>query len=393
MSYNYIIESGVIAPDTSQIKTQVEAEWRKIAGEDATIDPSSFEGRFIDAVTNQRISVARNNAELANQLNPNMANGSFVDAHLALVGGARDAKEQSTADCLLSGVSGTDILAGSYAEDNNNELWLLVSDTQIGIDGTVLASFRSLNYGPIAAEIGSISKIVSGVVGWEAITNDAPAVEGKLEQGDVSAKRQRREELGANTRSVSYSVVAAVSKLEGVEGVQFRENNTNADDTIDNVLLVAKSSWLCVDGGATTEIIPAYYENRWGTGFNGAVESTYTDPITTQETTVKIDRPTLKPLECYIEARVSQSQNAVDDIKTAVINYANGGVEGEQGFYLGLDSSPFEVAAAVNAQLPDVFIKSCKLAVSGGTLSADTVMNEIYEKATITEADIEVVLV
>ena len=393
MSYNYIVENGVIVPDTSQIKTQVEAEWRLIAGEDATIDSSSFEGRLVDAKTNNRIGVARNNAELANQLNPNMANGSFVDAHLSLVGGARDGKERSTADCLLSGVQGTNIPAGAYVEDENKELWVLVADTQIESGGSVTTSFRSLNYGPIAAAAGQINKIVSGVVGWETITNEAPAVEGKLEQNDVSAKRQRRAELGANTRSVSFSVVAAVSKLEGVEGVQFRENNTNSDATINGVFLVAKSSWLCVDGGATSEIVPAYYTNRWGTGFNGAVEEVYIDPDSGQEVTVKIDRPTLKALDCYIEVRVSQSQNAISDIVSAIINYADGGVEGEDGFSLGADASPFEVASAVNSQLPNVFVKKCQLAVSGGTLSSDTVANEIYEKATIAEGDINVVLV
>ena len=85
MSYNYIVSNGVIVPDTATIKTEVEAEWQLIAGPDANIDPSSFEGRLIDATTNERISVARNNSDLANQLNPNMSNGSFVDAHLSLV--------------------------------------------------------------------------------------------------------------------------------------------------------------------------------------------------------------------------------------------------------------------------------------------------------------------
>jgi len=63
MSYNYITSNGVIVPDTSGIKAEVEAEWRVIAGEDATIDPSSFEGRLIDKTTNERISVARNNSD------------------------------------------------------------------------------------------------------------------------------------------------------------------------------------------------------------------------------------------------------------------------------------------------------------------------------------------
>ncbi|AHK11701.1 P2 gpJ-like protein [Shewanella sp. phage 1/41] len=393
MSYNYIVDNGVIVPNTSSIKTEVEAEWRLIAGEDATIDPSSFEGRLIDATTTERIKVARNNATLANQLNPNMANGSFVDAHLALVGGERDGEEQSTVELTLTGIVGTNILAGSYVEDINKQLWFLVSDTVIGAGNTVTASFRSLNYGEIPAAIGEITKIISGVVGWETVNNAAAATLGKIEQSDVSAKRQRRLELGANTRSVAESVISAVYRLEGVNGIQFRENYTNATAIIDGITLIAKSSWLCVDGGVTSEIAEAYYINRWGTDFNGAVEYVYTDPISGQTPTVKFDRATDVPIECRIEARVSNSQNAIADIKAAIVSYAIGDLEGEDGFSLGLDASPFEVASAVNAQLQNVFVKKCELALLGGTLSTDTIINGIIEKATITENDIEVILV
>lgn len=393
MSYDYIVENGVIVPNTSGIKAEVEAEWKVIAGEDATVDPSSFEGRLIASTTTERISVARNNAELANQLNPNLANGTFVDAHLELIGSARDSKEQSTVELAITGIAGTIILAGAFVEDDNKELWFLVDSTEIGVGNTVTASFRSLNYGPIAAGIGEINKIISGVLGWETVNNTVAAVEGKIEQGDISAKRQRRTELGSNSRSVSFSVKAAVSELEGVEGVQFLENFTSSDATISGVFLLKKSSWVCVDGGVTSEIAEAYYNNRWGTDFNGAVVHPYTDPISGQEVDVKLDRAADKPLKCSIEVRVTQSQNAIADVKAAIVNYANGGVEGEPGFALGLDSSPFEVASAVNAQLPDIFVKKCELAILAGTLSTDTVINEIFEKASITENDITVVLV
>lgn len=393
MSYNYIVGNGVIVPNTSSIKTAVEAEWRLIAGEDATIDPSSFEGRLIDANTNRRISVARNNSDLANQLNPNMANGSFVDAHLSLVGGARDGQEQSTVEITLTGIVGTNIPAGAFVEDDNQELWFLVSTSQIGVNNTVTASFRSLKYGPIPAGVGEITKIISGVVGWETANNAVAAVEGKLEQSDTSAKRQRRLELGANTRGVAESVIAAVFRLEGVEGIQFRENFEDTAQTIDGILLKPKSSWLCVDGGATSEIAEAYHNNRWGTDFNGAVEYEYTVPRSGQVVTVKFDRATEKPIKCAIEIRVTNSQNAIKDVEDAILDYAVGLVEGEPGFSLGLDASPFEVASAVNAQLPNVFVKKCQLALLSDALSTDTISNEIFEKSTITRGDISVVIV
>ena len=393
MSYNYITSNGVIVPDTATIKAEVVAEWQLIAGPDANVDPSSFEGRLIDKSTNERISVARNNSDLANQLNPNMSNGSFVDAQLSLVGGARDSQERSTVELILTGIAGTNINAGSFVEDVNQQLWALVSNAQIGAGNTVTASFRSVNYGPIPSAIGEITKIISGVVGWETVNNAVAATNGKLAQSDVSAKRQRRLELGANTRSVAESVIAAVFKLEGVEGIQFRENNTSVTAVIDGVALVAKSSWLCVDGGATSEIVPLYYNNRWGTDFTGSVIYQHTDPVSGQVADVRIERPTEKPIKCTIEVRAGQAQNVIEDVTQAILDYANGLVEGEKGFALGLDASPFEVASAVNVQLPNIFVKKCQLGLLNGAISTDTIINAIFEKATIASVDITVIVV
>lgn len=143
----------------------------------------------------------------------------------------------------------------------------------------------------------------------------------------------------------------------------------------------------------TSEIANAYYINRWGTAFNGAVTSEYTDPISGQVAEVRFDRATEKPVRCSIEVRVAQSQNSVEDVTQAILDYANGLVEGETGFSLGLDASPFEVASAVNLQLPNVFVKRCQLGLVGGPLSTDTIENEIFEKATIVRGDIAVIIV
>ena len=394
MSQIYITENGIIVPDTSIIKEGVTNEWLEIAGEDTTVDPSTFEGRLIDMFTNERVGVLRNDSTLANQLNPDMSMKNFLDAQLALIGSSRDSAERSTVECVLTGVVGTIILSGtSLAEGQNSSLWTPVSDVTIGSDNKATASFRCTEYGPINSGSGTINKIDRGVVGWETITNPLPATEGKLEQNDVSARKQRVRELGSNTRSVSFSVISAVNKLEGVKGVTFRENNTNAQKVIDEIVIEAHSSWICIDGGATEEIVNAYVTNRYGTGFVGQIDVPYVTPLSGQIITAKISRPTYKDLICKITARVGQSQDAIRDIKNAIINYADGKVDGEQGFYLGVDSSPFEVAAGVAVQLPDVFIRKCELAVKGGTLSTNTITNAIYEKANIAEEDIEVVLV
>jgi uncharacterized phage protein gp47/JayE len=396
-TYSYITQNGTIVPDTAQIKADVEQELIDSAGLSVAPDPSSAEGRLIDSEITSRISVARNNALLANQQNPNLSIGTFLDAHLALIGSARDGAERSTVDCDLTGVPGTLIPAGQYAEDDNRVLWELASTVILSASGLATATFRALVPGPVDAAIGSITKISTGVVGWETINNPAGAVPGKFQQGDASARRQRRLELGGNSRSNAFSILAAVSAVENVAGVRFLENFESTEQVIQGVTLKPHSTWVAVDGGVDAQIAAGYFTSKTGgSGFNGSVTVSYVEPSSGQTIPVQFERPTDKPLICRVTARVGTSVSGIADIKRAAVQYANGEINGELGFYLGEDSSPFEVAAGVNAQLADVFILKCELATkaAGDTAySTDTIDNEIYEKASLLEVDVEVVAV
>lgn len=400
-TYKYLTENGTIVPDTAAIKAEVETEFMEVFGLTEVPDASSNEGRMIDAEITSRVSVARNNALLANQQNPNRAVGPFLDAHLVLFGGERDAAEQSTVECLLVGVPGTLVPAGSFAQDDVRNTWVSTTDATLDGTGQATVTFRALESGPITADPNTITKINTGVVGWETITNPADAAPGKTEQNDISARRQRRRELGGNSRSNAYSVLAAVNALDGVAGVRFRENFEDTTQVIDNVTMQPHSTWICVDGGVTTDIVEAYYTARTGgSGFNSGstatpVTQTYNDPDSGQSIVIEFDRPDDLPLICRITARISQGVSGVDDIKDAVVAYANGELDGELGFYLGEDASPFEIAAGVNQGLSDVFVGKCELATKAAGepgYSTDTITTEIYQKASITKGDVEVVL-
>lgn len=394
-TYSYLTINGTVVPDTAAIQADVEQEWVDALGLSVAPDPSSDEGRLIDAEITSRISVARNNALLANQLNPNLATGTFLDAQLALVGSERDGEEQSTVQMDLTGVASTVIAASplKYVEDDNKNLWFLVSDATLDGSGDATATFRSVEYGPITASSGTITKIVSGVVGWETANNPADASPGKLEQTDVSARRQRKTELGSNALNNTAAIISAVSALEGVNGVKFLENFTGSTDTFSGVSLVEHSTWICVDGGVDEEIAEAYFNARsGGSDFNGDEEVVYVVPISEQEVTVKFDRPDDKPLICRITA--VEGVSTIDDIKNAAILYVDGLIDGYDGFTLGEDSSPFEIASGINAVLPNVFVSKVELATvadGSGSYSTDTIVNAIYEKASLIKANIEVI--
>lgn len=396
--YEFLTQNGTIIVDTAQIKDDVEQEWLLLPGIDALPDPSSFEGRLLDAEITSRISVARNNAKLANQQNPNLSSGTFLDAHLALIGTRRDGKTKSTVQCTLTGVAGTFIPALSVVQDVvTKNTWQLVDDVTIPYSNTIDASFESVDYGAISASAGDISKIVTGVLGWETVTNAQSATLGKLQEPDPIAKRKRRVELGKNSRTNAYSILAAVSSVEGVEGVKFRENVTNVTQVIDGISLLPHSTWIVVDGGADLDIAESYYQARnGGTNFNGSVLAPITDKHSGQTIPVSFDRPTEVPLICRVTARKSMTTASTDQIEQAAVDYANGLFSDEIGFAVGEHASPFEIGAAINANLSEIFITRVDLAKKtdgASAFSTDTINLNIFEKPTLEKDDVNVVFV
>lgn len=88
-NYGYVTSTGVIVPDTSTTLDQVRSEYRAAFGDDLDTSAETPQGVLITAETESRDAVARNNADLANQINPNLAGGVFLDAIWQLTGGQR----------------------------------------------------------------------------------------------------------------------------------------------------------------------------------------------------------------------------------------------------------------------------------------------------------------
>lgn len=87
--YQFITSQGVIIPDTSTLRDDVESEFKSVFGQDLDVSPETPQGALITMEVENRDAIVRNNAELANQINPDLAGGIFLDAIWALMGGQR----------------------------------------------------------------------------------------------------------------------------------------------------------------------------------------------------------------------------------------------------------------------------------------------------------------
>jgi hypothetical protein len=111
----YINQTGTILPDTSGILTDVTNEYLAVFGADLVVSPSSPQGVLITAEALARTEVVQNNAQIANQINPNIAGGTFLDAIMSLTGIQRTAQTQTQVpNVTVAGVAGTIIAAISH---------------------------------------------------------------------------------------------------------------------------------------------------------------------------------------------------------------------------------------------------------------------------------------
>ena len=393
--YNFITETGVIIPDTLSILLQVQNEYKAILGANLDVSPQTIQGAYINAETLQRVGVLANNAQLANQINPNLSGGVFLDAVLGITGGSRQASTFSTINnVVLSGVPNTPVPAGSQAGNSvNGSTWQLETAVNLGPTGSITATFQAVESGEITCDVGQLNQVVSGVLGWETVNNTEVATIGESTQTDEETRNYRKETLAVNAFSYSEAIFTAIRTTSGVNSLSFRENIKSTTETIDGVLMAPKSIYACVDGGVDEDVALALVDKKGGgPDFNGTVTVQITDPFSSQIFDVKFDRPDNVQIFARVTASVDSSlQDPADVIRNSIVEYADGLLSNEPGFVVGGDVSPFELAGAVNQREPSIFVSNCEISLDGLSYTQSTLSIEIFQKAIITQANIQVI--
>ncbi len=392
MAYEFIESTGVIVVDTSDLQTEVEDEYKSVFGDDLDLDPETPEGILISAETTSRAGISTNNAQLANQINPNIAGGVFLDALWALLGGTRSLATSSTfaVNPDLTGVPSTFIPAGSKAANSAGDEFETLGDVTLDGSGLGDVAFASVETGAIVCDIGDLTTILSGVIGWETVNNTVAATLGVATQSDISARSERKETLGAEGSGLAISVSSKVRAVSGVESLTFRENETAAPVVIDNVNLVANSIWVCVDGGTDADVASALLGAKsggcnWNNGnSSNPVTEVVVDPTSGQSYSVLFDRPDIIPVLYEVTITSSTISNSTQIVKDAIVAYANGELDGEVGLVVGADVSPYEAAGAVNVVEPGITILLVRVTtVASGVFQLATIPIELWEQATV----------
>lgn len=394
--YQFVSSRGVIVPDTATLRAQVEAEWREAFGQDLDLSPDTPQGVMVTAEVEARDAVARNNAEVTNQINPDIASGIWLDAIWRLTGGYRRPATPS----LLQGVQfggqpGTLIPAGSEAVvADSGERFATVANITLDGTGAATGDMQSVNLGRIACPVGALDTIATTVLGWETVNNPVAAIAGTDEESDFASRQRRRNTLALQGISLSEAVTSRLYAVDGVRSLVFRENILPTSEVIDGITLAPQSVYACVSGGEDADIAQALLETKTaGAAWNGSVLVNAIDPFSGQTYPVRFERPT--PVLLYIRVTVRATPlDAESLVRNAIINYANGLNDGEPGFAVGEDVSPFELAGAINQAEPRLFVMKVEISTDGGTTyTTNDAVIDITQVGAVTSNSISVVVV
>lgn len=380
--YDYEALTGTIVPDTQSIQSEVEAEYITAFGADFITTPDTTNGVLVTAETLARTSVAENNAQVANQFNPDYSGGVYLDALMALLGTPRLLGTPTIVNVTLSGVPSSIIPSGTLVQDSvHNMIFATVATVVIPMGGSVTVPVQAVKVGAVQIAPATITILIAPIpTGLETVTNAAAqTVIGTDSQSDVQAGIYRRQTLATQGSSLSEAIISSVRAVPGVTSLFFFENETGSSlATPDNAItLVPHSIYLCVNGGVDSQVAVGIDRPKSGgcAYNNGAAGATpvsvaVTDPFSGQIKTVLFDRPAIIPVIVTVTVVANpEIQNPQALVQQAINDYASGKLSQEPGLTVGTSVSAFELAGAINREIPGIFVKNVGVSASGGTPS------------------------
>lgn len=252
------------------------------------------------------------------------AEGASLDALVDLIGLQRQPPAAGRVTLTGTGVNGTILPAGRSVRDPARPAveWITLSSVTIS-GGVYSVEAQASVTGPIPANAGTLTQIVTPVAGWTTVTNPADAAVGKDIETD-RALRQRMLDLfaGSGARSTA-SIRSAVLRVAGVVEAYVFENPSDSEND-DGV--PGHNIEVVVDGGDDLEIAQAIYDNKSeGIGtFSAQSGGGIAVDVRGESVVIAFSRPIDVPIFVYVQIESNgMNSNVVADVKARLATYGN----------------------------------------------------------------------
>lgn len=392
--------AGVVVPAQADVLTGVQADINSAFG--GGVDPglSTPQGQIAQSLA--AIVGDKNGqiAEVANQVNPDVADGRWQDAIGRIYFLTRIAASGTVVTAVCSGLIGTVIPAGSVAQDANGYRYASTVAATIGPDGTVNVQFQNLTMGPIPCSPGSLATIYTAVTGWESLTNPGAGALGTNVETRADFEARRRNSVAINAVNSVQAIYANVLAVDNVIDAFVIDNPTDAIVNYGSTAYPLAKHSVCVSvaGGNAADIAAAIWAKKPpGCNYNGNTSAQVTDKNYAQPQPVyTVTWLTPAPTAVHIAVQIADADalpaNIIDLVKVAVVAAFNG-TNGNPRARIGSTIYASRYYAPVSAVDGAVQILSILMGKGSDPVTSAALTFGIDELPTITQAHVAVTLV
>lgn len=284
---NIIDENGLSTKTLLEIRDEIIAGMKLAYGSDINVDQDTPDGQAINIFALSVKDVLDALTQVYNSFDPDLAIGRVLDQRVAINGLQRLEGTATTTSVKVEtdravNLVGLDLLDPTVSTftiaDVSGNLFYLQTSVAITGAGFHDLIFQAAEVGAIETTAGTLTKIVSVVLGVKSVTNSAVmnTVVGLNEESDYSLRLRRQQSVSLASQGYLSSLKAALKNISGVLYSEVYENITNETDSNS---IPSHCIWVIVEGGADADIAYEIYTKRnAGCGMKGAVSYPVVQP-------------------------------------------------------------------------------------------------------------------
>lgn len=390
--------TGLVIPDETAILAGAQTDIDTAFGGGTNPALDTPQGQLASSLT--AVIADKNNqiALVANQVDPQYADGRWQDAIGRIYFLTRTAATATVVTCTLTGTIGAVIPAGTLAQDTNGNTYSLLSAVTIGQTGQASGQFQNVVTGPIACPAGTLTQVYQAVIGWDAVTNPTDGAIGQNVESRSDFEYRRKNSVAANGKGTPQAIYGAVFSVANVLDCYAIDNPLPTAVSIGatSYPVKAHSLFVSVVGGTDAAVAAAIFSKKdAGCDMNGNTSVTVYDTSYSYpqpQYTIQFERPSALAIKFAIQIvnEPTLPANIISLIRTAIINKFNGVTDGNRE---RIASTIFasNYYSSIASAASNVSVISCLIGTSTATLT--TVAVGIDQYPTISASDISVTLV
>ncbi|GBU18015.1 MULTISPECIES: baseplate J/gp47 family protein [Methylobacterium] len=224
-----ITAAGIVRPDYAACLGYFQGLYRSIYGQDVYLGADCQDGQFMALLANALHDANGEAVAVYNAFSPATAQGAGLSSVVKINGIRRKSATYSTADVLIVGQVGAEIVSGA-ARDQSGNLWSLPDSVIIPPAGQITVTATCQTLGAVAAPSGAIDTIATPTLGWQSVGNPIAAAVGLPIETDRQLRQRQALSTALPAQTILEALVGALFAVTGVTRVKAYENDTNLPD-------------------------------------------------------------------------------------------------------------------------------------------------------------------